>query len=72
MTEAIFENSIIQKPSLGSREVPQKIWARSVQLLGRLLDTNKQTEKQNIYIDVRIKETEHSNHQIPLSLQLMV
>ena len=27
----IFENSIIHKPSLGSRDVPQKIWARSVQ-----------------------------------------
>ena len=28
---ANFENSIIHKPSLGSREVPLKMWARSVQ-----------------------------------------
>ena len=27
----IFENLIIHKPTLGSREIPQKIWARSVQ-----------------------------------------
>ena len=34
-------------------EVPHKIWARSVQPILRLLDTNKdgQLDKQNIYID---------------------
>jgi len=38
-----------------SHDVPQKIWARSVQPFWRLLDTNKQTDKQtdkpNLYID---------------------
>ena len=46
---------IIHKPFLWSREVPQKIWARSVQPFWRLLDTNRQTDKQtdkpNLYID---------------------
>jgi len=42
----IFENSIIHKPSLGSRGVPLKIWAPSVQPVWRLLDTNGQTDKQ--------------------------
>ena len=41
----IFKISIIHKPSLGSLNVPQKIWARSVQPLWRLLDTNRQTNK---------------------------
>jgi len=45
----IFENSIIHKPSLGSREVPHKIWAQSVQPFRRLLDTNRQ--RQAMYID---------------------
>ena len=44
----IFEILIIHKPSLWSRDGPQKIWARSVQLFRRLLDTNKQTSQ--IYI----------------------
>ena len=30
---------------------PHKIWVRSVQLFWRLLDTNKHTDHQNIYID---------------------
>ena len=42
-------------PFMGSREIPQKIWARSVQSFWRLLDTNRQTNKQtdkpNLYID---------------------
>ena len=42
----IFENLIIHKPFLGSHDVPQKIWARSVQPFWRLLDTNRQTDKQ--------------------------
>ena len=42
----MFENSIIHKPSL----VPQKIWAPLVQPFRRLFDTNKQTDKQSIYI----------------------
>ena len=41
-----FQNSIIHKPVLGSREVPNKIWARSVQPFWRLLDTNKQIPTQ--------------------------
>jgi len=53
---------IIHKSSLGSREVPQKIWAQSVQPFWRLLDTNKQTDvqtpkqtdKPNLYIDLII------------------
>ena len=35
---------IIHNPSLWSRDVPQKIWARSVQPFWHLLDTNKQTD----------------------------
>ena len=46
----IFEISIIHKPSLVSREVPQKLWARSVQLFWRLLDTNKHPDKESKYI----------------------
>ena len=37
---------IFHKPSLGSLDVPQKIWARSVQPFWRLLDTNNQTDRQ--------------------------
>ena len=44
----IFEILIFHKPSLGSLDVPQKIWARSVQPFWRLLDTNKQTDKPNL------------------------
>ena len=51
----IFKISIIHKPSLLSHDVPQKIWARSVQPFWRLLDTNRQTNRQtdkpNLYID---------------------
>ena len=39
----VFEILIIHKPSLGSLDVPHKIWARSVQPFWRLLDTNRQT-----------------------------
>ena len=42
----VFEILIIQKPSHGSYEVPHKIWAQSVQPFWRLLDTNKQKDKQ--------------------------
>ena len=42
----IFEILMIHEPSLGSLDVPQKNWARSVQPFWRLLDTNKQTNKQ--------------------------
>ena len=42
-----FKIFIIRKPSLWSRDVPQKNWARSVQPFWRLLDTNRQkTDKQ--------------------------
>ena len=41
----------VHKPSLWSRDVSQKIWARSVQPFRRLLDTNKQTDKPNLYKD---------------------
>ena len=41
---------------MGTCEVPHKMWARSVQPFWRLLDTNRQTNKQtdklNLYIDV--------------------
>ena len=55
----IFEILIIHKPFLGSREVPHKTLARSVQPFWRLLDTNKQTERQAkfIYLGVPIKYT---------------
>ena len=43
-----FDNSYI--PSMGSREVLQKMWFHSVQPFWRLLDTNKQTVKKSIYI----------------------
>ena len=47
---------MIHKPSRESLDVPQKIWARSVQPFWLLLDTNKQTNKQtdkpNLYIDI--------------------
>ena len=41
----IFKILIIHKPFLEKREVTHKIWARSVQLFWRLLDTNKQTPR---------------------------
>ena len=44
--EANFFILIIHKPSLGTCEVPEKFWAGSVQPFWRLLDTNKQTNKQ--------------------------
>ena len=40
-----FENSIIHKPFLGSREVPQQNWVWSVQRCWLLLNTNRQTKK---------------------------
>ena len=46
----IFGNLNIHKPSPGSGEVPHKIRARSVQWFLRLLDTNRQTDKQSIAI----------------------
>ena len=45
-----FEIWTIHKPSQGSSEVPHKIWARSFQPFWRLLDTNRQTDKLNLYI----------------------
>ena len=42
----IFVILSIYKPSLGSFVVPYKIWALSVELLLRLLDTNGQTPRQ--------------------------
>ena len=42
----IFEILMIHQPSRESLDVPQKIWARSVQPFWRLLDINKQTNKQ--------------------------
>ena len=41
---------IIHKPSLGSLDAPQKIWARSVQPFWRLLDTNRQTDRHAKFI----------------------
>ena len=46
---------------LWSRDVPQKIWARSVQPFLRLLDTKKnkkkQTDKPNLYIEGTVGNT---------------
>ena len=53
LLEAIFEILIINKPFLGTGEVPHKIWARSVQPFGRLLDTKKQAYKQAKYIQTK-------------------
>ena len=51
----IFEILMIHKPSRESLDVSQKIWAWSVQPFWRLLDTNRQTDRQtdkpNLYID---------------------
>ena len=41
----IFEIRIIYKPSFGTCDVPQKMWARSVQPFRRLLDINKHPDK---------------------------
>jgi len=38
--------------TLGSRKAPHKIWSQSVQPFWRLLDTNKQTDRQAKYIIV--------------------
>ena len=44
---------IIHKHSLGSCEAPQQIWAGSVQLfLVYWIQTNRQTDKQKIYIHI--------------------
>ena len=42
-----FDILLVHKPSY---EIPHKIWARSMQPFWRLLDTNKQTDKTNLYI----------------------
>ena len=46
LLNTFFKTFINQKPSLWSRDVPQKIWARSVQPFWRLLNTNRQTNRQ--------------------------
>ena len=51
----IFEILIIHKPFLGPREVPHKIWAWSVQPFW--LDTNRQTDKLNLYIDTSSQQS---------------
>ena len=65
---------IIHKPSLWSRDVPQKIRARSVQPFWRLLDTNKQTPKQtdkpNFYIDLLVWMSYHHNSRTTWSICL--
>ena len=53
---------IFHKPSLGSREVPHKIWARSVQPFWRLLDTkqtNRHPNKLNFCIDLSLFPITH-------------
>ena len=50
MQKTKFKILIIHKPSMWSRDVPQKIWAWSVQPFWRLLDTNKQTNGQTSQI----------------------
>jgi len=67
----IFEILVIHKPFLGSLGVPQKIWARSVQPFWRLLDTNKQTDTQtdkpNLYIDIYHNQSNKWNKNLLLS-----
>ena len=50
LMEANFWKFDHHRPSLRSRDVPQKIWARSVKPFWRLLDTNKQTPRQAKFI----------------------
>ena len=54
----IFQILSILKPSLGSCEVPHKIWARLVQPFWRLLtQTNRQTLMQSLYVmQIKIKK----------------
>ena len=47
----MFENSIIHKPSLGHAKSHTKFGPQSVQPFRGLLDTNRQTDKQSMYID---------------------
>ena len=49
-TNVLLLSLIIHKPSLGSCDVLHKIWARSVQQFLRLLDTNRQTDRQAKFI----------------------
>ena len=46
----VFKIFIIHKPFLWSRDVPQKIWARSVQPFG-YKQTNRHHDKPNLLID---------------------
>ena len=56
LLEANLFTLIIHKTSVGFCEVPQKIWAGSVQPFGRLLDTNKQTPNRKArFIDIYLK-----------------
>ena len=49
-----FEILIIHKPSLGPREVTHKNWPDRFRRFDvYCIQTNKQTDKQNIYIDIR-------------------
>ena len=64
-----FEILIIHQPSLGPREVPHKIWARSVQPFRCLLDSNKQTDRQakhiyrlNLIFFQALVPSNHMNH----------
>ena len=53
---------IFHKPSLGSREVPHKTWARLVQPFWRLLDTkqtNRHPNKLNFCIDLSLFPITH-------------
>ena len=51
----IFEILIIHKPSLWSRDVPQKIWPdRFSRFDVYWIQTNKQTDTPNLYIDLQI------------------
>ena len=45
-----FLTLIIHKPSLGSRKVPQKIWAQSVLPFIGYKQTNRQTDRQAKFI----------------------
>ncbi len=59
--EANFFILIIHKPSLGSCEVPEKFWARSVPPFWGLLYTNKKKQRSKVYrwmISIKINEND--------------
>ena len=54
----IYENLMIQ----GSRNVPHKIWARSIRPFWRLMDTKKTEDKQSMYIEEILTRNDAFGH----------